>query len=151
MTNEIHYIGRMLSANSRECVVSALTPQNEIPAFGSMLRIPMGTGQPEIYGVVTDVTLEEDGIARFPDAPTARGVKHVEELIHAVKEGYKGYVLFVVQMPDVKWFEPNDATHKAFGDALRKAKKEGVHVLAATCKLTMDTLELNERINLKLD
>ena len=100
---------------------------------------------------VKGVTLEEDGIARFPDAPTERGVKHVEELIHAVKEGYKGYVLFVVQMTDVKWFEPNDATHKAFGDALRKAKKEGVHVLAATCKVTMDTLELNERIDLKLD
>ena len=58
------YIGRMLSANSRECVVSALTPQKEIPAFGSMLRIPTGEGQPEIYGVVTDVTLEEDGFLR---------------------------------------------------------------------------------------
>ncbi len=58
------YIGRMLSANSRECVVSALTPQNEIPAFGSMLRIPLGAEQPEIYGVVTDITLEEDGFLR---------------------------------------------------------------------------------------
>lgn len=61
---KIHYIGRMLSANSRECVVSSLTPQNEIPAFGSMLRIPTGSGQPEIYGVVTDITLEEDGFLR---------------------------------------------------------------------------------------
>ena len=64
MEEKYSYIGRMLSANSRECVVSALTPQNEIPAFGSMLRIPMGNGQPEIYGVVTDVTLEEDGFLR---------------------------------------------------------------------------------------
>jgi len=64
MNNTTSYIGRMLSANSQECVVSALTAQNEIPAFGSMLRIPMGEGQPEIYGVVTDITLEEDGFLR---------------------------------------------------------------------------------------
>lgn len=58
------YIGRMLSANTRECVVSSLTPQNEIPPFGSMLRIPMGVGQPEIFAIVTDITLEEDGFLR---------------------------------------------------------------------------------------
>ena len=60
----ISYIGRMLSANSRECVVSALTAQDRIPPFGSMLRIPLGPEQPEIYGVVTDITLEEDGFLR---------------------------------------------------------------------------------------
>ncbi len=64
MEKTIHYIGRMLSANSRECVVSSLTPQNEIPPFGSMLRIPLGKDQPEIYGIVTDITLEEDGFLR---------------------------------------------------------------------------------------
>ena len=64
MDNQLHYIGRMLSANTRECVVSALTPQKEIPAFGSMLRIPMGNDEPEIYGIVTDITMEEDGFLR---------------------------------------------------------------------------------------
>lgn len=64
MEESTHYIGRMLSANSRECVVSSLTPQNEIPPFGSMLRIPLGKDQPEIYGIVTDITLEEDGFLR---------------------------------------------------------------------------------------
>jgi hypothetical protein len=64
MEEQASYIGRMLSANARECVVSSLTPQNEIPAFGSMLRIPMGDREPEIYGVVTDITLEEDGFLR---------------------------------------------------------------------------------------
>ena len=64
MNNTNSYIGRMLSANSRECVISSLTPQNEIPAYGSMLRIPTGEGQPEIYCIVTDVTLEEDGFLR---------------------------------------------------------------------------------------
>ncbi len=64
MEEKQSYIGRMLSANSRECVISSLTPQNEIPPFGSMLRIPLGYGQPEIYAVVTDITLEEDGFLR---------------------------------------------------------------------------------------
>lgn len=64
MEKTTHYIGRMLSANSRECVVSSLTLQNEIPPFGSMLRIPLGKDQPEIYGIVTDITLEEDGFLR---------------------------------------------------------------------------------------
>jgi sugar fermentation stimulation protein A len=100
---------------------------------------------------VKGVTLEEEGIARFPDAPTARGVKHIEELIDAVQEGYKGYILFVIQMPAVKWFEPNDKTHKAFGDALRRAKKEGVHVLAATCSVNTNTLNLHGLIEIKLD
>jgi len=100
---------------------------------------------------VKGVTLEENGVVRFPDAPTERGVKHIEELIGAVREGYKGYILFVIQMPAAKWFEPNDKTHKAFGDALRKAKKEGVHVLAATCKVTTNTLELQDLIETKLD
>ena len=64
MEEKKSYIGRMLSANARECVVSSLTQQKDIPAFGSMLRIPMGSGQLEIYGVVTDITLEEDGFLR---------------------------------------------------------------------------------------
>lgn len=64
MEAQTKYIGRMLSANTRECVVSSLTPQKDIPPFGSMLRIPLGAGQPEIYGVVTDITLEEDGFLR---------------------------------------------------------------------------------------
>jgi len=100
---------------------------------------------------VKGVTLEENGIVRFPDAPTERGVKHIEELIRAVKDGYYGYVLFVIQMEEARWFEPNDQTHKAFGDVLRRAKKEGVHVLAATCSVTTNTLELNHMTDVKLD
>ena len=99
---------------------------------------------------VKGVTLEEDGVARFPDAPTERGVKHVEELIGAVGDGYRGYVLFVIQMPQVSHFEPNDKTHKAFGDALRKAAKAGVHVLASSCEVGVSTLELSEPVAVKL-
>lgn len=100
---------------------------------------------------VKGVTLEEDGVARFPDAPTERGVKHVCELCEAVKEGYRGFVLFVIQMTGIEHFEPNDRTHQAFGDALRQAAKEGVAILAWDCKVTEGSLELKEQIAVKLD
>ena len=99
---------------------------------------------------VKGVTLEEDGVAGFPDAPTERGVKHVEELISAVAEGYRGYILFVIQMPQVSHFEPNDRTHKAFGDALRKAAESGVHVMAWTCQVGGDTLALKAPVEIHL-
>lgn len=100
---------------------------------------------------VKGVTLEENQVARFPDAPTERGVKHVHELCRAVKEGYRGYVLFVIQMTGIRNFEPNDRTHKAFGDALRQAEKDGVAVLACDCNVTEDTLEIKNQIPVTLD
>lgn len=100
---------------------------------------------------VKGVTLEEDHVARFPDAPTERGVKHVYELCRAVKKGYRGYVLFVIQMTGIRNFEPNDRTHKAFGDALRQAEKDGVAVLACDCNVTEDTLEIKNQIPVTLD
>jgi len=99
---------------------------------------------------VKGVTLESDGIARFPDAPTERGVKHVEELCHAAAEGNRAYILFIVQMTDMKWMEPNDDTHKAFGDALRRASKQGVGVLAYECTVTPETLQAEKEIPVKL-
>lgn len=99
---------------------------------------------------VKGVTLEEDGVVRFPDAPTLRGVKHVEELIRAKGEGYECWVCFVVQMSGVKRFEPNDRTHPAFGQALRKAEKAGVHVLALECSVTPDNLTINGKIPVQL-
>ena len=89
---------------------------------------------------VKGVTLEEDGHARFPDAPTQRGVKHLEELIACQEEGYEAAVCFVIQMPGMRDFAPNDATHPAFGAALRRAAEAGVRVLAMECAVTPDTL-----------
>lgn len=91
---------------------------------------------------VKGVTLEEDGVVRFPDAPTLRGVKHVEELIRAREQGYESWICFVVQMADTKHFEPNDRTHSEFGAALRKAARAGVRVLALECRVTPDSLEI---------
>ena len=92
-------------------------------------------GTREAFVEVKGVTLEEDGTAWFPDAPTERGVKHIEELIHCVEEGYDAYIIFVIQMKGVHCFRPNDRTHRAFGDTLRKAADSGVHILALDCRL----------------
>lgn len=99
---------------------------------------------------VKGVTLEADGAARFPDAPTERGIKHINELAGAMDEGYKVYVLFVIQMKGVTCFEPNDVTHKAFGDALRDASAKGVKVLAYDCNVTPETLKIENLIPVNL-
>lgn len=99
---------------------------------------------------VKGVTLELDGVCRFPDAPTERGVKHIRELIKCMEDGYEAYILFVIQMSPVKYLEPNDATHKAFGDALREAAKAGVHVMARDCKVTIDSMEIMNEVEVRL-
>ena len=99
---------------------------------------------------VKGVTLEQDGVARFPDAPTLRGVKHLEELVKARREGFQAGVCFVVQMAGMRWVEPNDVTHPEFGAALRAAKKTGVEVLALECHVTPDTLEITGSVPVKL-
>lgn len=99
---------------------------------------------------VKGVTLEEDGVVRFPDAPTLRGVKHLEELVKAHEAGYEAAVCFVIQMGDVRWFAPNDATHPEFGQALRKAAAAGVEVLAMDCAVTPQTLTMGKPVPIKL-
>ncbi len=104
------------------------------------------TPERKIFLEVKGVTLEENGEVLFPDAPTERGVKHLHELIGCLREGFEAYVLFVVQMSDVRCFRPNDQMHPAFGDALRLAKASGVKVLAVECAVTPDTMRVTERI-----
>lgn len=99
---------------------------------------------------VKGVTLEEDGIARFPDAPTERGVKHINELIKAMEDGYDAYIVFVIQMKGMKKFRPNDETHRAFGDALREAAAFGVKILAFDCDVDIDSIEIRGRVGTEL-
>lgn len=94
---------------------------------------------------VKGVTLEIDGVAKFPDAPTERGIKHIQELMAAAGE-YNVYVIFVIQMKGISAMMPNDDTHRAFGDALRAASKAGVHVLAYDCLVTEDGLWIDNQI-----
>lgn len=99
---------------------------------------------------VKGVTLEEEGVARFPDAPTERGIKHLMGLSAAVKEGYLAYVLFVIQMKGMKYFSPNDQTHPAFGAALREASQAGVRVLAMDCVVSPDSMEIDREVAVRL-
>ena len=78
-------------------------------------------GEKRYFAEVKGVTLEQDGVVSFPDAPTERGIKHLQELIRAVQAGYEAYVVFIIQMKDVLYFTPNTITHPAFAKALRKA------------------------------
>ena len=108
------------------------------------------TEKDKILIEVKGVTLEDDGVVRFPDAPTERGVKHLKELQKAVTEGYKAYVLFVVQMSDVKYFEPNYKTHPEFAEELKMARDNGVIPLAFDCAITSDTIEIQKSVLIKL-
>ena len=99
---------------------------------------------------VKGVTLERDGICAFPDAPTARGVKHLQGLTKLAREGYGAYVLFVIQMADVRYLNPNDATDPAFGTALRQAAAEGVQVLAVQCSVTPETMTITQPVEVRL-
>ena len=99
-----------------------------------------------LYAEVKGVTLEEDGVVRFPDAPTLRGVKHLEELMLARQAGYEAGVCFVVQMEGMDRVEPNDLTHPDFGAALRRAAHAGVEVLALECAVEPGRLTIRRPI-----
>ncbi|MCC8098699.1 MAG: DNA/RNA nuclease SfsA [Clostridiales bacterium] len=106
-------------------------------------------GQPGLVEV-KGCTLEEDGIARFPDAPTERGVKHIQGLIRAKEAGLEAWLCLVVQMEGMRCFMPNDATHPAFGAALRRAAEAGVHVQALECRVWPDGAEITGQIPVEL-
>lgn len=116
----------------------------------SRFDIYVETDTDNIFIEVKGVTLENDGIVSFPDAPTERGVKHLKELQKAVTEGYKSYVLFVIQMSDVKYFEPNSNTHPEFALELKKAKENGVVPLAYDSAITPDSIKIRKPVLIKL-
>ena len=99
---------------------------------------------------IKGVTLEENGIVRFPDAPTERGVKHLQGLSEAVAEGFEAFVLFVIQMEGVREFRPNDETHKAFGGALRAGARAGLHILAYDCEVEEASMKIRREVKISL-
>ena len=99
---------------------------------------------------VKGVTLENDGVCAFPDAPTQRGAKHITGLKNAAKEGFGAYVLFVIQMENVKYLHPNDVTDPAFGQALREAAAAGVQILAMDCRVTEDSMTIQNPVDIQL-
>ena len=102
------------------------------------------------YMEVKGVTLEENGTAMFPDAPTERGARHLKELVQAREEGFGAYVMFVIQMKGIRHFEPNDATHPAFGATLRKAAAAGVKVLAYDCVTQPGSVRMDMPVKVRL-
>ena len=103
-----------------------------------------------VYVEVKGVTLEENGVVRFPDAPTARGLRHIRELERAAREGHGAAVVFVVQMDRADWFAPNDATQPEFGQALLDAQAAGVRLIARCCDVTPLKIELAKEIPVRL-
>lgn len=106
------------------------------------LETPGGLHLVEVKGV----TLEENGNARFPDAPTERGIRHIRELQRAAESGLDAALFFVIQIKDIRSVTPNDATHPAFGEALREAAAQGVRVLAYDCDVTPDSLSIRKEV-----
>lgn len=127
-----------------------LTVQREVRYGNSRFDLAFCEEGTPAFMEVKGVTLEENGAARFPDAPTQRGVKHLKELEQAALEGYRCYVLFVIAMKGVDFFEPNRAAHPEFADALAHAAANGVSVLAYDCRVTPDTLDLDKPVPVRL-
>lgn len=99
---------------------------------------------------VKGVTLEQDGVALFPDAPTERGVKHINELIACHEQGYSALLIFIIQMKGVHLFKPNYITHPAFGEALQHARRKGVEILALDCIITPTSILADKEIPIQL-
>ncbi|MBP1925191.1 sugar fermentation stimulation protein A [Sedimentibacter acidaminivorans] len=104
----------------------------------------------KIFVEVKGVTLEENDVAMFPDAPTLRGLKHINELINSVEDGFEAYVVFIVQMKNIKYFTPNNKTHMEFGEALVLAKSKGVNILALDCEVTKNSIEARNFVDVRL-
>ncbi len=102
------------------------------------------------FAEVKGCTLEDEGVASFPDAPTERGIRHIFELIKAREEGYSATLIFIIQMAGMKYICPNDETHPAFGDALRKAKNAGVNVIAYECSVSPDSMVVSTSVPVEL-
>lgn len=119
--------------------------------FGdSRIDLYLETPEDKILIEVKGVTLEEKGIAMFPDAPTLRGIKHLKELSASISLGYKAYVFFLIQMEGIEYFTPNYTTHKEFGEELKLAEKAGVNILAFDSLVTPTSININEKIPIRL-
>lgn len=108
-------------------------------------------GGRRIFMEVKGCTLENDGVCKFPDAPTERGVKHLNELIRCMSEGYEAYILFVIQMERALYFTPNSETHPEFAEALKNAANSGVKLLAYSCNVDEDSMTLRSPVEIRLE
>lgn len=125
-----------------------------IPEFtyhDSRLDFYIATKTKEYLVEVKGVTLEKDNVAMFPDAPTLRGVRHIETLLHAKEAGYSPLLVFIIQMEQISYFMPNDQMHPAFGDAMRRAAAQDVQIIALDCTVTPDSITAAHFVPILLD
>lgn len=142
-------VGEWLSAGNLFSAGASVRPET---VYGnSRFDFYVEEGESRAFIEVKGVTLEEEGVVRFPDAPSERAVKHVEELIWAKKEGYDAYVFLVIQMKGVRYFTPNIDTQPEFAEVLKKAKAAGVRILAYDCKVTEDSIQIDEEVPVVLE
>ena len=124
--------------------------KSEVKAGNSRFDFYLNFAKKEAYVEVKSVSLVEDGIGKFPDAPTKRGIKHVQELIELSEKGYRAAVLFVSQRQDTQSITCNDKIDPDFGKWLRKAENKGVELYGMNCKVTPTTISLNEVVEVIL-
>lgn len=122
----------------------------EVRYKNSRFDLYLESGERKIFIEVKGVTLEEDGVLMFPDAPSLRAIKHIEELIDAKENGYEVYIFFVVQMKGAKYFTPNKKRQPEFADALLKARDKGVNILVYDCDVLKDEISISEEVQLVL-
>lgn len=120
--------------------------KREVKFGNSRFDFYVEDGERKAFIEVKGVTLENDGVVSFPDAPTERGVKHIKELISCIEQGFEAYIIFVVQMKGVFEFKPNSEHHKEFADTLNYAREKGVEVLVYDCLVTPDSIEIDKQI-----
>lgn len=136
--------------NKRELFKDAVLIRPETAYRNSRFDFYVETPQEKIFIEVKGVTLESDGIVMFPDAPSERAVKHIRELEKALEDGYKAYMILVIQMEGVKYFTPNRETQPEFADALIRARQKGIQILAYDCRVTPDSMVINRSVPVHL-
>jgi len=124
--------------------------KREVKFGASRFDICVTEGDRKSFVEVKGVTLEKDGLALFPDAPTERGVKHVTELISAKNQGFGAYIIFIIQMTGVHTFSPNREMHPEFAETLKTAEKAGVKILAYDCTVTPDSINVRNPVKISL-
>lgn len=124
--------------------------KREVTYRNSRFDFYINDGERKIFLEVKGVTLEKEGIAMFPDAPTQRGVKHINELMKCIDDGYEAYILFVLQMKETSAFQPNDKMHPEFGEALRRAEKAGMNIIAMNCSVSCSEIAINKPVQIIL-
>ena len=152
---------RLINIDSQvpnDVAVEALSEGKIIPGLKNIKReVAHGESRVDIFAdgkkgtfvEVKGVTLERDGVVLFPDAPTERGVKHLNTLMRCVEEGYDAYVLLVIQMSGVDYFIPNYETHEEFGIKLKEAHDKGVNILAYDCVVTEDSISIGKEVEVR--